>query len=62
MIFPRLCLVAFNYAQPFLISSAILYVSQSSPNKNDGYGLIAATGLVYLGIAVRLIFELHERF
>jgi ATP-binding cassette subfamily C (CFTR/MRP) protein 1 len=61
MIFPRLCLVAFNYAQPFLISSAILYVSQSSPNKNDGYGLIAATGLD-LGIAVRLIFELHERF
>ena len=51
--FPRLCLTAFNYAQPFLISSAILYVSQPSPNRNDGYGLIAATALIYGGIAVR---------
>jgi ATP-binding cassette, subfamily C (CFTR/MRP), member 1 len=62
MIFPRLCLVAFNYAQPFLISSAISYVSQPSPKKNDGYGLIAATGLVYLGIAVRLFIVSHEPY
>ena len=52
IIFPRLCLIGFNYAQPFLISSAISYISQPIRDKNDGYGLIAATGLIYLGIAV----------
>lgn len=54
VVFPRLCLIGFNYAQPFLISRAIEYVSEpvSSENKNDGYGLIAATALVYLGISV----------
>jgi ATP-binding cassette, subfamily C (CFTR/MRP), member 1 len=57
MVFPRLCLVGFNYAQPFLISSAIAFVSQpiKDQNKNDGYGLIGATGLIYLGIAVHAI-------
>lgn len=56
MVFPRLCLIGFNYAQPFFISSAIAYVSQpiEAQNKNDGYGLIGAAGLIYLGIAVRL--------
>ncbi|RFU32078.1 hypothetical protein B7463_g4239, partial [Scytalidium lignicola] len=53
IIFPRLCLIGFNYAQPFLISTAINYISEKSSeqNKTHGYGLIAATGLVYLGIA-----------
>jgi hypothetical protein len=54
IIFPRLCLIGFNYAQPFLISRAISYIGQPSEpeDKNYGYGLIAATGLIYLGIAV----------
>lgn len=54
MVFPRLCLVGFNYAQPFLISSAIAYVSKpvAAQNKNDGYGLIGAAGIIYIGIAV----------
>ena len=50
--FPRLCLIGFNYAQPFLISRAITFVGQNDGTKNDGYGLIGATGLIYLGIAV----------
>jgi hypothetical protein len=59
MVFPRLCLIGFNYAQPFLVSSAIAYVSQpvEAQNKNDGYGLIAAAGLIYLGIAVCANFD-----
>ena len=54
IVFPRLCVTAFNFAQPFLISTAINYLSKPATlqNKNDGYGLIAGTGLVYLGIAV----------
>ncbi|PVH85137.1 putative multidrug resistance protein [Cadophora sp. DSE1049] len=54
VIFPRLCLIGFNYSQPFLISSAINFVSEASAsrNKNDGYGLIGAAALIYLGIAI----------
>jgi len=57
IIFPRLCLIGFSYAQPFLISAAIEFVATpaSSQNKNDGYGLIGATALIYIGISVRKI-------
>ena len=57
VVIPRLCLIGFSYAQPFLISRVIVYVSGTGPETNDeknaGYGLIAATGLIYVGIAVR---------
>jgi ATP-binding cassette subfamily C (CFTR/MRP) protein 1 len=51
---PRLCLIGFNYAQPFLLTAAIDALSNiKDPNqKNNGYGLIGATGLIYLGIAL----------
>lgn len=57
MVFPRLCLIGFNYSQPFLITSAIAFVSLpiEEQNKNVGYGLIGAAGLIYLGIAVHMI-------
>lgn len=56
IVVPRLCLIGFNYSQPFLIASAIKHVSQpdGAQEKNDGYGLIAAAGLIYLGIAVSI--------
>ena len=52
--FPRLCLIGFSYAQPFLINRAILFASSPDTleNKNVGYGLIGAYVLVYTGIAV----------
>lgn len=55
VVFPRLCLIAFNFCQPFLINSAI-NLSQEPVNDrttNNGYGLIGAYILVYIGIAVR---------
>ena len=54
IILPRLCLIAFTFCQPFLITRAIDYVSETGNNatRNDGYGLIAATALVYSGLAV----------
>jgi len=57
MVFPRLCLIGFNYAQPFLINSAIAFVSLpiEEQNKSVGYGLIGAAGLIYLGIAVHML-------
>ena len=52
---PRLTSIAFNYAQPFLIAAAIKYLETSVNNRNidHAYGLIGATALIYLGIAVR---------
>ena len=53
-IFPRLCFIGFEFAQPFLITRAINYVSEpvTSETKNEGYGLIAATAIIYIGLAV----------
>lgn len=54
MAIPRLCLIGFNYAQPFVIQRAITLLSGPETRESDskGYGLIAATLLVYIGIAV----------
>lgn len=45
LIFPRVCLIGFNHAQPFLISTAITFVSRKSGEKdrNEWYGLLGAT-------------------
>ena len=50
----RLCLIGFNYSQPFLVTRVINFVSQpkTSSSKNTGYGLIGATALIYVGLAV----------
>ena len=55
--FPRLCLIAFNFCQPFLISRTLDW---SIEDINDqtysiGYGLIGAYLLVFVGIAVSFI-------
>lgn len=54
VVIPRLCLIGFNYTQPFLISRIIDYVGQTGQG-DKGNGLIAAAGLTYLGIAVSSI-------
>ncbi|QGA20124.1 hypothetical protein EYB26_007825 [Talaromyces marneffei] len=51
-IFPRLCLTGFTFAQPFITTALIRYLSDSTESKNDGYGLMGASLLVYGGIAV----------
>lgn len=51
-LFPRLCLIGLNYAQPFLIQSAVHHIEDPSSSKNDGYGLVGATIFIYLGLAV----------
>jgi ATP-binding cassette subfamily C (CFTR/MRP) protein 1 len=51
---PRLCLIGFNFCQPFLINRAVKF-SQEAPTpqaKNIGYGLIGAYIIVFVGIAV----------
>jgi ATP-binding cassette, subfamily C (CFTR/MRP), member 1 len=53
-VFPRLLLTGFTFAQPFLVSSILDYLQNSTIRpKNDGYGLLGACVLIYVGIAVR---------
>jgi ATP-binding cassette subfamily C (CFTR/MRP) protein 1 len=54
MIPTRLALVGFTYGQTFLFTRAIDFLSQhkDTVNVNTGYGLIAATFIIYIGIAV----------
>jgi ATP-binding cassette subfamily C (CFTR/MRP) protein 1 len=53
-VIPRLLWTAFKFAQPFLINTTIKWVEtgQSQYFQTTGYGLIAAYGLVYVGIAL----------
>jgi hypothetical protein len=57
-ILPRVILIAFKFAQPFLINRVINYIQEKNENggarKDIGYALVGATGLVYFGTAVRI--------
>ncbi|WQF84421.1 Putative AAA+ ATPase domain, ABC transporter type 1, transmembrane domain-containing protein [Colletotrichum destructivum] len=61
---PRLALIGFKCSQPFLINRVIRYVDgdRGFDPKSFGYGLIAATGLVYLGNALSMGFYQHRLF
>ena len=62
IVLSRLCLIAFTYSQPFLIHKVIDQVSNSGTiNRNHGYGLIAATFLVYAGIALSRVIYMHAQ-
>ncbi|THW33635.1 putative multidrug resistance protein [Aureobasidium pullulans] len=52
---PRLVMIGFNYSQPFLVTRLIDLLSQdkaSPDDRNIGYGLIGATAIIYIGIAI----------
>jgi ATP-binding cassette subfamily C (CFTR/MRP) protein 1 len=51
-IIPRLALIGFNYSQPFLITKVIDHVEHAGVDKYTGYGLIGATAIIYIGIAI----------
>ena len=60
-IFPRLLLTGVTFAQPFLVSNILDYLQNSKTRpKNDGYGLLGACILVYVGIAVRFSYLRSE--
>ncbi|KAH7319081.1 putative ATP-binding cassette transporter [Rhexocercosporidium sp. MPI-PUGE-AT-0058] len=63
-IIPRLCLIGFNFAQPFLITAALSLVSEpvNPSTRNEGYGLIGATALIYLGIAITTLHYNHNMY
>jgi ATP-binding cassette, subfamily C (CFTR/MRP), member 1 len=55
--FPRLCVVGFSIAQPFLVGRIVNVLQQTDMLSLDiGYGWIGATIIVFIGIAVCYIF------
>lgn len=51
-VFPRLCLIAFRYTQPFLLSRTTQFVTSQTDAKSIGWGLTGAFGIVFLGTAI----------
>jgi hypothetical protein len=49
---PRVSLLAFTLCQPLLLKRLLGFLTSPKQDKNIGYGLIGAYGVVYLGIAV----------
>lgn len=58
-VIPNVCMIAFTIAQPLLINAFLSFLSTpsdgSQEQKDVGYGLVGAYGLVYLGIAVSIL-------
>ncbi|OJK04669.1 hypothetical protein ASPACDRAFT_1892879 [Aspergillus aculeatus ATCC 16872] len=57
-VFPRMCLIGFTFAQPFLIAGLLDWLG-SGQSTEGGHGLIAATVLVYLGLAISTLHSNH---
>jgi ATP-binding cassette, subfamily C (CFTR/MRP), member 1 len=55
-VIPRLCFIGFSFAQPFLINRVIRFVGEADDDDRMGVmgGLIGATALTYISIAVCL--------
>jgi ATP-binding cassette subfamily C (CFTR/MRP) protein 1 len=52
VILPRLALLAFTICQPLILNRLLVFLDDTSQPTQIGYGLIAAYGLVYSGIAL----------
>ncbi|KAF5247273.1 hypothetical protein FANTH_6530 [Fusarium anthophilum] len=61
-IIPRLLHSGFNFAQPFLIQSVIVLVSKKEMSVQTSSGLIGATVLIYLGLAISGAWHKHMSF
>ncbi|KAM0140940.1 hypothetical protein ACHAO1_002066 [Botrytis cinerea] len=58
---PRLALTFFRFMQPFLINRIVSLVSNpDSESSNNGWGLTAASGLIYLGLALTVSASQHK--
>ncbi|KAI9645295.1 hypothetical protein NHQ30_006030 [Ciborinia camelliae] len=51
-IIPRLCMIGFKYAQPFLLERTVGFANDESQPDSIGWGLTGAFGIVFLGLAV----------
>ncbi|OKL58187.1 hypothetical protein UA08_06868 [Talaromyces atroroseus] len=64
VVFPRLCLIGFSYAQTFFIERALNLLNQpeTQSSRNDGYGLVGAAALIYGGIAISSVHYQHQLY
>lgn len=60
-IFPRLCIVGFRFAQPFLLARTIAFVGSDAAD-DIGWGLTGAFLVVFLGMAVASAAYYHMCF
>ncbi|KAF4340908.1 multidrug resistance-associated 1 [Fusarium beomiforme] len=58
----RLFLMAFKYAQPFLIQRTILFASNLDEDKAIGWGLTGAWSCVFIGLAISNAFYWHMTY
>lgn len=63
-ILPRATMIALRYTQPFLFETIISYLQSplSERNPNSGYGLIAATGLLYVTLTTSTTYYQHKTY
>lgn len=64
LVVPRTMMLALSYTQPFLFQAIIAQLNQPSGDRdrNIGYGLIAATGLLYLCLAISKTYYQHKTY
>ena len=60
VVIPRLFLLTFTICQPLVLNKCLEFLDDESQPDNKGYGLIAAYGLVYVGIAVSQALYWHR--
>ncbi|KAH7206333.1 P-loop containing nucleoside triphosphate hydrolase protein [Fusarium oxysporum] len=60
VVLPRLALLAFTICQPLILNRLLVFLDDTSQSINIGYGIIAAYGLVYSGIALSQALYWHR--
>lgn len=60
VLLPRFFLLAVTICQPLVLTRFLEFLGDESQPNNIGYGLVAAYGLVYLGIAVSQALYWHQ--
>nr|RBQ93412.1 hypothetical protein FVER53263_06312 [Fusarium verticillioides] len=60
VVLPRLALLAFTICQPLILNRLLVFLDVASQSINIGYGIIAAYGLVYSGIALSQALYWHR--
>ncbi|THC98398.1 hypothetical protein EYZ11_002117 [Aspergillus tanneri] len=63
-VLPRLCLTGFTFAQPFLLTRTVNFITEPDQKltNNYGFGLIVATVLIYIGLAITTANNQHKTY
>ncbi|OAA72218.1 ABC transporter, transmembrane domain, type 1 [Cordyceps fumosorosea ARSEF 2679] len=62
VVVPRICFLGFTFSQPWLIMSIIDTVVRARPSSEVTGGLVGATALVYIGIAISRGYYKHHAY